>query len=91
MEPLPNYQSNFLSKANLKQIPDISEDVCDENNFSIYDNYEEISYENKSKAAPTVKSSVKKQKVMKEMSSREKALMFAKNVPKPKVQAVPKK
>jgi hypothetical protein len=73
-------QPQFLNKRNLKQIPDISNKVCEDENFSIYDNYTapEISNEQKSKQ-PTLRS-----KKAKELSTREKAIMFAKNVPKPK-------
>lgn len=56
----------------------------DDDNFDIYDDYDapEIqSNEQASKIAPTIKSTKKKGK---EMSAREKAILFAKNVPKPK-------
>ena len=59
----------------------------DDDQFSLYDQYDAPpdikSSEQASKIAPTLKS-VNNRKKGKEMSAREKAILFAKNVPKPK-------
>ena len=58
----------------------------DDDQFSLYDQYDAPDFktsEQASKVAPTIKS-VNNRMKGKEMSAREKAILFAKNVPKPK-------